>query len=347
MHDPLFKKPNSSRWWCRVPNPKGGKHLRFTTGQQDRRAALIEWRRLCRESVAHSDPAKNETSLGDALDRRIEEREAAGRAKGTIESLTKKARQVSRVLGSETKMSEIDALAIDDLIATRLRDGAKRTTIAKELSALRGAMKLARRQGYAVRPVDEVMPLDFSPGYRPRERALSEREIVKLIAALPPKRAAVVAFLLATGATYPSELEHLRKGDIDQKGWMVRLRGTKRDTRDRLVPIVSFARGWLELAIPYVPFDPWSNVRRDLHSACIKAGIEKCSPNDLRRSIATLMRARGVEPSLIGAYLGHADSRMAERVYGRLAPEQLAHLLETRIGASRGPARKKKGQNAA
>lgn len=347
MHDPLFKKPGSSRWWCRVPNPKGGKHLRFTTGQQDRRAAIIEWRRLCRESVTRSDPTKNETSLGDALDRRIEERRAAGRAEGTIDSLTKKARQVSRVLGSETLMSEIDALAVDAFIATRLKDGAERTTIAKELSALRGAMKLARRQEFVVRPVEDVMPLDFSPGYKPRERALSEREISKLLMALPAKRAALVAFLLATGATYPSEVVNLRKSDINLTKWMVRLRGTKRDTRDRLVPIVRFARPWLRRAMPYAPFEPWSNVRRDLESACERAGIMRCSPNDLRRSIATLMRARGVEPSLIGAYLGHADSRMAERVYGRLAPEQLAHLLDARLRASRGPAKKKRGRNAA
>jgi integrase len=85
------------------------------------------------------------------------------------------------------------------------------------------------------------------------------------------------------------------------------------------------------MAMKHFPFARWSNVRRDMLDACKKAKIADCSPNDLRRSVATLLRARGVEPSLIGAYLGHADSRMAERVYGRLAPEQLAHLLAVRL----------------
>lgn len=346
MSDPLFKKPGSSRWWCRVPNPAGGKHLRISTGQQDRKAALAEWRRLCRESVARPDQAKDETTLADALDRRIDERRAAGRAAGTLDSLTKKARQLVRVIGSETLVSAVSARVVDEYIATRLREGAQRTTIAKELSALRGALKLARRQGYAAPALEEVMPLDFSPRYKPRERALSEAEIEKLLDALPPKRAAIVAFILATGATYPSEVQNLRKSDIDRARWMVRLRGTKRETRARTVPVVAFARPWLDRALPYAPFEPWTNVRRDLHAACDDAGIARCSPNDLRRSIATLMRAQGVEPSLIGAYLGHGDSRMAERVYGRLAPDQLAHLLETRLGASQGPAKRAKARNA-
>lgn len=50
----------------------------------------------------------------------------------------------------------------------------------------------------------------------------------------------------------------------------------------------------------------------------------------------TLLRARGVEPSLLGVFAGHADGRMAERVYGRLAPEQLGHLLETRLRGTAG-----------
>ena len=45
--------------------------------------------------------------------------------------------------------------------------------------------------------------------------------------------------------------------------------------------------------------------------------------------------ARGVEPSLIGRYLGHSDSRMAERVYGRVTPDQLGHLLESRLAGAR------------
>jgi hypothetical protein len=66
-------------------------------------------------------------------------------------------------------------------------------------------------------------------------------------------------------------------------------------------------------------FTPWANnVSRDIHAACERTGIDHCSPNDLRRTFGTWMRADCVQPHLIGAMMGHTDSRMVERVYGRL-----------------------------
>ncbi len=328
----LFRKFDTGPWWAFLPRTGPGKAPRESTGHKDELAAHKWYLGRVRENTG--DARKDASTLRQALARRLEERTAAGRAAGTIDCLTKKAKQLERVLGHTRALESIDARAVDGYVATRLREGMARTTIYKELVTLRGAMKLARRQGYAVKAVEEVMPLDFSASYKPKERALSEFEIERLLGALAPKRAAVAAFILATGATYPSEVSPLRKGDIDTVKWIVRLRGTKRHTRDRRVPIVSFARGWLTMAVKHLPFERWTNVRRDLHDACTAAGIAVCSPNDLRRSVATLLRARGVEPSLIGAYLGHADSRMAERVYGRLAPDQLAHLLAQRLAAT-------------
>ena len=246
--------------------------------------------------------------------------------------LTQKARHLNRLLGSETPLSRIGAKEVDGYVATRLEEGAARSTIHKELSTLRGTLRLAKRRGEFPADIDQVMPIDFAAQYKPKKRALSFAEASKLLAALAPKRAALVCFLLATGATYPSEVVNFRRSDADTKRWLVHLRGTKRETRDRRVPVVAFARGWLEQALPFAPFERWSNIRRDLHAACDEAQIARCSPNDLRRTLATLLRAHGVEPHLIGNVLGHADSRMVERVYGRLAPEQLASLLEARIG---------------
>lgn len=246
-----------------------------------------------------------------------------------------KGRQLQRVLGRETPLSLIDAELVDGYVQTRLAEEAERSTIYKELSVLRGTLKLARRHGKFHRAIDEVMPIDFSGQSKRKERALSEREIARLLAKLPEKRAALAAFLLATGATYPSEVHGAKPPEVNLRKWQVHLHGTKRETRNRVVPIVDFARPWLRRAMKSWPLEPWTNVRRDLHAACEAAKIDPCSPNDLRRSVATLMRARGVEPSLLGAFLGHGDSRMAERVYGRLVPEQLQHLLNQRLAATR------------
>jgi integrase len=169
------------------------------------------------------------------------------------------------------------------------------------------------------------MPLDFSPKYKPRTRALAVWEVDKLIAALPAPSAVVVAFIVSTGATCPSEVEPFDpKRDI--QGQLVHLRGTKRETRDRWVPVPSWARRWFAMARK-TTLPRRTNLRRDIIDACEAAGLERCSPNDLRRTFGHQLRARGVEPHLIAVMMGHTDSRMAERVYARLRPEELASLL--------------------
>lgn len=358
-------------WWCLVRNPNGGRSIRKSTGCIDRKAAVLEWRRLERQSVTGADSAANSITLADALDERIEERRNAGRAAGTIEMLTKKARHLNRVLDADTPLARIDAAAVDRYIATRLAEDAARTTIYKELVTLRGALKLARRRRLYPFDVEEVMPLDFAAEYKPRERALSLAEIKLVLEDLPPKRAAIVAAILALCATYPSELEDLSASDVDTKTWIARVRGTKQETRDREIPIVPLARPWMRLALKHLPLEPWGNVRRDLHACCERVStcaacrrrgsvrrdpdcpscartpiVAPFSPNDLRRTLPTLLRAQGIDPQLLAPLLGHADSRMVERVYGRIAPEQLGHLLELgarKYAAATRPKRRRAG----
>ncbi len=72
-----------------------------------------------------------------------------------------------------------------------------------------------------------------------------------------------------------------------------------------------------------VLFRPWGNSRRDLPQACERAGILAVRANDLRRTFGTWLRLHGVAPHFIGVAMGHADSRMVERVYGRMHEENL------------------------
>ncbi len=44
------------------------------------------------------------------------------------------------------------------------------------------------------------------------------------------------------------------------------------------------------------------------------------------------MRADGVQPHLIGAMMGHSDSRMVERVYGRLPINDLRAAVAASLG---------------
>jgi len=119
----------------------------------------------------------------------------------------------------------------------------------------------------------------------------------------------------------------------------VLLRGTKRKTRFRTVPIVSPAQqSLLAYALEHAKgtgdalFQQWGNVRRDLADACEEAKIERCSPNDLRRTFASWQVEAGVPLFPIAQAMGHKDTRMLERVYGRQTPEQLAALMARAMG---------------
>lgn len=184
------------------------------------------------------------------------------------------------------------------------------------------------------------MPIGFAPEYKPRERALTYAAAQKLLAELTADRAARVAFIVATSANW-NETERARREDVSANFSSVLIRGTKRATRHREVPIVSRdQRSLLEHAMKHAGgtgeslFTPWLNVRRDLQQACERAGIPAVSPNDLRRTCATWLRAQGAPPHLIAPVMGHVDSRMVERVYGRLPTDQLAARLSQELGAN-------------
>jgi len=170
------------------------------------------------------------------------------------------------------------------------------------------------------------------------KRALTADEVAKLLAELLVDRAARVAFIVATSACW-RETELARRDDVGERQATVLLRGTKRKTRFRTVPIVSPAqRALLAYALQHAGgtgsalFQPWGNVRRDLADACVEAKIERCSPNDLRRTFASWQVEAGVPLYPIAQAMGHKDTRMLERVYGRQTPEQLAALMARAMG---------------
>jgi integrase len=137
--------------------------------------------------------------------------------------------------------ARLRAFGVDGYISRRRSEGAADTTISKELVVLRKSLRLAIRAGLWRGRVDEVIPVAFSPGYEPRERALTAEELKKLLTELLPDRAACVAFIVATSACW-RETELARRADVGEGLATVLLRGTKRKTRFRTVPIVSPAQ---------------------------------------------------------------------------------------------------------
>lgn len=328
--------------WHIVTDPVTGKQR--STGCHDEEAALL-WRAE-RERLAASPElqAAKAATLGEWVRRFLAAKEAAHKAgtlsAGALQAIRSKLAQVVRVLGVECRLSSIATATVDAYIEHRRGDcghGEKPVsdyTIAREVRALSAVLKYAKRRGCYPGDLQALMPEDLQGHYTPRERALSEDEVVRLACAMPTRRwASVVAVCVALGCRL-SEALRLAPGDIDFAASVVWIDGRKTEGSDRVVPIISGYRGLLEAALPELPIGKLSNVDRTFKLACKHANIERCSPNDLRRTHSTLLGARGVPDDLVARLLGHQTTALVKRTYNRAKAVQLAPVAERLLASA-------------
>lgn len=320
---------------------ENGQRIQRSTRCTDRRAAesvVAQWER------AAADPdsaAADQATLGQAITLLLNDRAARAalgqRSMETVGFYKRKSGYLLRHFTEQFRLARMNAGAVDEYIVARAAEGASSHTLAKELTTLRAALKLAARAGTWRGSIDAVMPVRFSAAYKPRERALTEAELDDLLRELEPDRAARVAFIVATSARRGESDRAMRADIIDETRAFVR--GTKTAQSKRMVPVVLPAcQRLLAFAAERgeggggMLFTPWPNMVRDLKAACARAEMDPCSANDLRRTFGHWHRMRGVAPVDIGAAMGHTTSAMVERVYGKLPVE----ALEQRIALSSG-----------
>jgi integrase len=324
----IFKRGDV--WFAWVPKPGGGTR-KVTTHCTDRKAAEKRAAELEREAIDPAHAAANQATTADACSEFLSSRVRRGRAEGTLHHYRVKLGHVIRLMPE--RLAEVDAAACERFIETRLAEGAAQTTVKKEIRALGAALRHAARRGVYTHRVEAVIP-ELEDTYTPRERFLSPLELVALVNALPPERAAHVVFIVCTGARW-SESVRARRSDV--VGHMVAIRGTKTKRAAGIVPVPPTMRNALAWALANsrddILFSSWGNVRRDLAVACRAIGVEPVTPNDLRRTFATWLAVSGVNTDLVGKMLRHTTSRMAELCYGRIKAGDLDMLI-----SERGPA---------
>lgn len=231
------------------------------------------------------------------------------------------------------------------------------TITAEELEAY-AAHALARRatgtvklELYTLRCMFQAakVPLPKFPrvgGAKPRELAFDADELKLLLAFVPegrdwplnwPSRRDYLVMYASLGLSY-SELYGIDPTGIDWAKRIVRVRGTKRATRDRPMPmsptVAAVLRRVSELMVRRrdgVLFPRWRNslLHGVLCAAAQNAGLikesEKCSTNVLRASFCTQLVRANVHPKKIALLMGHSGTATANKWYARLNVDKDLH----------------------
>jgi integrase len=278
----------------------------------------------------------------------LDDRRAAKGRHGLVSERTlkyheEKLAHFARIFGADSLIVDITYDAVGRYIAQRREEGGaaigttvSQHTIHKELQDLRLGLRLESARGAYPHNVDHVTrSRRFAVGATKRERYLPWPEIASLIAAFMAtesiERAQQVAWHIAVGARM-SESEHARKKDHDLTTWRVRVRGTKSKKADAVIPIAPAFRRLLEWSLykrPEQLFSPWLNFNRALKRACVRAGIERCSSNDLRRTHMTLLSHAGIPNEVLKTISRHTTTRMLDERYVVDDVEVTAKLIES------------------
>ena len=256
----LYKRGNV--WWTRID----GK--RVSTRCKDKKAAELAARDLERRRADPRHAAAQSTTLGDAVRSMTAELRRRGRAAATMERAKQKLGHWVRLWGETLPLALITRDRVTDVIDQRQAEGASRTTIRDELAFLRQLLRLAWSERLTPHDPASILPR-WEAQHRPRERVLEPAEVEALLRALTPRRAAHVAFVLATGARLGESMRARREDVADD---VVYLRGTKTELARRRVPILPMTRPLLAFALEHAPgeallFAPWGKLHRDVSAS--------------------------------------------------------------------------------
>lgn len=322
-------------WWVR--GSEGGLKFRRSTKHKSESLARRLRDRWEREIADPIHFRAHQATIDRAADRFMKELRVSAKSQGTVRFYDVKVKHVCRLLG-RVRLAKITHERIVEYIGKREAEGAHQYSIHRELTALRRILRSAARANEWRGDLKLLMPA-YATGYVPMTDWVTAETIWAAIGELEPKRGAAVAWCIATASDF-SSLFTARREDVQPK--QVLVRGTKTTSRLRKVPRVGVFAPFLDYALEHggadILFEPWTNMPRDVRAACRRAGVPEFTAKTLRRSAATWMVRAGVPYEVAAKFLGHGSTTMLQKVYGQLAPEDAARLIDERMPAATVPA---------
>jgi integrase len=317
-------------WWCRIPH-------RHSTGCADEASASAVADQCERRIHDPTYAAASKATLGGCLKMLAADLVRRGRSQATQKKAGQKVGHFVRLWGEGRILADIGAPLVTEYIDARQKDGAAAITIKDELGHLRQALRLARYEGVYHLDPSTIFPPFFSSNHKPRKRWPTPEEVAKLLVELEPHRGAHVVWMLGTGSRL-GESYRARREDVDFAARLVRIRGTKTDASDGTVPLTAINEPLVRWAVANASFPgttllfrTWGNLIRDLAAACARAGIDKLTPNDLRRGFGTWHRLAGVSVENVSLMLRHTTDKLAQTTYARVRGDEVRMLVEPQV----------------
>lgn len=339
----LYKRDDCEKWHCDFRLL--GKRIQRCTGFTSRRRAE-QFEEDLRAQLRHAarDPghaARSRATVGDALDvltSHLDDAVNAGDlAVDTVVSYRVKAGHLRRVFKPGTSLATITTARVRAYCQKRREESdVCNHTLTKELAVLLLMMRLCVEKGLWQGDPAALRPAGITANYKPRETFLKPAQVWRLKAHLPAHRWASVAFSVGSGAERGT-WDRTERSDLrlTTRPPLVRVRGSKTDTRDREVPVVlPECRKLLREALDHGDgrggklLTTWPTVIRDLRLACEAAKVPRVTPNDLRRTFAHWHVEAGYPLDTIAHALGHSSLAMLMKVYGKPTGAELHRRMQ-------------------
>jgi len=230
--------------------------------------------------------------------------------------------------------SQIDKKTCRGYVRARIEAGRSVGTPWTDLGVLRAALKWAAKEKHIAEAPFIFMPTPPPP----RDRHLTREEAKRLIESTPTPHLQLFIMLALATAGRASALLELEWSRVDLERNLIDLRTAEQNVHKRraVVPINTSLREPLLLAkagalTPHVI--EWAgervlSVKTAFRRAVERAGLQDVTPHVLRHTAAVWMAEAGIAMSVIAQYLGHADSKITERVYARYSPGYLRKASE-------------------
>lgn len=311
----LSKRKNSPFWY--ITFSAGRRSKRFSTGTSDR----IQAERVLAQFLIErrQTPDIRELFITDLLERYKATREKDMALEYNLRNLTP--------YFKDHAVSQITRHSVNDYIEHRLKqkvvvgkNKGNRTvspaTVKRELDMLGAAMNFAKREGL----INEVPYFEKPKPSKPRDRWLTQEEVVKLFKASPNDNLTAFLHLAINTASRPSSILELKWFQVDMEKRLIHFNPPDREQTKKYRPTVymndslaEFLKAWRKKSKSEYVCGGAKSLKKSFKQACTNAKIVGATPYTLRHTAVTWVIREGFSLALAGQLAGHKDPRTTMR----------------------------------